>query len=163
MVRGRKPKPTAVKEASGALRKDPQRRNRHEPDVPKGRPEMPHWVKEDDIAHRCWNQTCQLLESMKILTEADAHPIAAYCSDFAQWYRLRHLVSEGNVSQMTEQGDKVKVEAVQVHKYQDRMFKFWSEYGMTPSSRSRLIAKQAEDEESPFNELIALMGHGSNN
>lgn len=160
MVRGRKPKPTATKEANGAYRKDPQRRNKHEPKPPPGSPEMPVWIGEDDIAKRCWDTTCKLLSAMQILTEADTHPIAAYCSDFAQWYRLRHIVSDGNVSQMTEQGDKVKVEAVQVHKYQDRMFKFWSEYGMTPSSRSRLIAKQAEDEDDPFSELIARMGHG---
>lgn len=162
MVRGRKPKPTATKEASGALRKDPQRRNKNEPVAPTGAIEMPDWVRDDDIARQCWAQTVELIESMKLLTQADAHPIAAYCSDFAQWYRLRAMVAGGNVSQMTESGDKAKVEAVQVHKYQDRMFKFWAEYGMTPSSRSRLIARQADDTDDPFAILLARMNGGNN-
>lgn len=160
MVRGRKPKPTAVKEASGAFRKDPQRRNQHEPVAPVGAPVMPDWIADDATALHCWKTTCELLSTMRILSEADSHPIAAYCSDFSQWCKLRSVVAGGNVSQSTEHGEKVSVEATQVHKYQDRMFKFWSEYGMTPSSRSRLIAKQATEDENPYGELVARMGQG---
>lgn len=162
MVRGRKPKPSAVLEASGAFAKNPNRRNKREPIAPTGPLEMPIWVQEDDIARQCWEQTVGIIGAMKILTQADLHPVAGYCSDFAQWFRLRAMIEQGNVSQMTEHGDKVKVEATQVHKYQDRMFKFWSEYGMTPSSRSRLIAKQADDTDDPFQSLLARMNGGTN-
>ena len=160
MVRGRKPKPTAVKEANGSLRKHPDRRNHHEPQVAKGWPEMPEFVAVDDLAAKCWHSTCRLLDSMGLLTEADQHPVAAYCSDFAQWCTLREMVAGGSVGQMTQSGDKVRVEATQVHKYQDRMFKFWAEYGLTPSSRSRLIAKQADDDDDVMGELIASMRQG---
>ena len=162
MVRGRKPKPSAAHEASGAYVKNPQRRNKREPVAPTGPLEMPNWVREDDIARQCWEQTVCIIGAMKILTQADLHPVAGYCSDFAQWFRLRAMIEQGNVSQMTEHGDKVKVEATQVHKYQDRMFKFWGEYGMTPSSRSRLIAAQAEDEEDNFEALLSRLGGGKN-
>lgn len=160
MVRGRKPKPTATKEANGAYRKNPQRRNKAEPSPPSGEPQMPAWIAEDDIAKSCWDYTVRIVREMRLLSEADAHPIAGYCSDFAQWFRLRAIVSGGDVARMTGEGDKVRVEAVQVHKYQDRMAKFWAEYGMTPSARSRLIANQAEDTEDPYSELIARMGNG---
>lgn len=160
MVRGRKPKPTAVKEASGALRKDPQRRNAFEPQAQKGEPPMPEWIKLDPVAASCWRSTCDLLAGMELLTVADAHPIEAYCSDFAQWCILRTMVAGGNVGEITQNGTSIRVEERQVHKYQDRMLRFWAEYGLTPSSRSRLVVKQAEDAEDPMAELIARMGKG---
>lgn len=157
MVRGRKKKPTAVNEANGTYSKNPGRRNKLEPAAPKGPIAIPDWVHNDPIAMQCWESTIKLLDAMKILTEADAHPIEGYCSDFAQWFRLRALVAEANVAQSGEYGDKVKVEATQVHKYQDRMSRFWSAYGMTPSSRAGLIAQQSEDTKGSLADWVGLL------
>jgi len=156
MVRGRKPKPTATKEASGAYRKNPSRRNAAEPVVPDGTPPMPEWIAFDELALVCWYNTCETLASMKLLKVTDAMPIAAYCSDYAQWMTLRAMVAGGQVGEITQSGTATKVEAREVHKYQERMMKFWAEYGFTPSSRSRLIVTQSE-EVSPMEELLARL------
>lgn len=157
MVRGRPPKPTAVKEANGSLRHDPQRRNHFEPKPQKGEPPMPEWVKLDPVAAMCWRSTCDLLAGLDLLTIELQHPLEGYCSDFAQWRILRTAVAGGNVGEITQSGTSVRVEERQLHKYQDRMNKFWSECGFTPSGRARLIVKQAEDSYDPSAELDRRM------
>jgi P27 family predicted phage terminase small subunit len=154
MVKGRKPLSNAVKEASGAFAKDPQRRNAQEPKPKLGRPKIPEAVEADPAAKSRWHWVCDQLESMNLLAETDQGLIAGYCLDYSMMLSLWEVIKGGNVSDMDEKGRaKLKPEANQFHTYSDRILKREAELGLTPSARSRLRAPQ-KDEEDPFQEWL---------
>ena len=148
MVKGRKPLSSAVKEASGAFVKDPQRRNADEPKPKLGRPKIPSAVEDDPTAKSRWHWVCDQLESMNLLAVTDQGLIAGYCLDYSMMLALWETIKGGNVSDMDEKGrTKLKPEANQFHTYSDRILKREAELGLTPSSRSRLKAPQTEEED----------------
>jgi P27 family predicted phage terminase small subunit len=150
MVRGRKPLASAIKEASGAFIKDPQRRNKNEPKAKRGWPEKPENVKADSIASECWDKVCTTLDELNILTTADVFLLEAYCIDYSQWRWLSEMCSEGRVAGLTAGGSATATpEASQVHKYADRLLKRQAELGLTPSARSRLHTPE-EKQDDPF-------------
>lgn len=140
MVRGRKPRPTAVAEASGAFRKDPQRRNHDEPQPTKGRPEIPASLKSDKVATRAWNDLCDKLQDMGVLTVADVfvlEKLSMLESFLDLCWREKELATF------------------------NRLLATWKglliECGLTPSSRVRTKAVKGGDEENPIAELLARL------
>lgn len=154
MVRGRKPLPTATKEASGAFIKDPQRRNELEPKAIPGCPAMPEHIAKDSVARECWGRVTKTLYDLGILTLADSEILEAYCIDYSQWRWLSEYVKEGNCRELSDKGSaSTSPEAQQVHKYADRLARRMVELGLTPSARSRIqIAKKGEAD--PFTEFL---------
>lgn len=162
MVRGRKPKPTAVKEASGALRKNPQRRNRREPKPPAGAPPMPSIVAADPAAKTEWMELCGWLADMGTLAKADRSLMAIYCTTFSEWVKYMEHVREHGVCVATANGGVTTApEAHQYNKLSDRMLKLLTELGLTPSARSRIRTPEQNDEEDPFQNLLERFS-GSN-
>ena len=148
MVKGRKPLANAVKEASGAFGKHPERRNADEPKPKLGRPRIPDAVEDDPTAKSRWHWVCDQLESMNLLAVTDQGLIAGYCLDYSMMLALWEVIKGGQVSDMDEKGrTKLKPEANQFHTYSDRILKREAELGLTPSSRSRLKAPQTEEED----------------
>lgn len=148
MVKGRKPLSNAVKEASGAFVKNPQRRNADEPKVQLGRPKIPDAVDGDPVAKSRWHWVCDQLESMNLLATTDQGLIAGYCMDYSMMLSLWEVIKGGNVSITDDKGrPKLRPEANQFHTYSDRLLKREAELGLTPSSRSRLKAPQTEQED----------------
>ena len=153
MVRGRKPLPTALKDASGAHDKNPQRRNASEPALAKGIPPIPESIAEDAIASKCWVSVCGTLHEMGILTLADASVMELYCVTYSQWRWLSEVVKDGNCSIATEKGVTTLPEANQVHKYAATLIRLMAELGLTPSSRSRIHAAPKEEDD-PFTDFL---------
>lgn len=148
MVKGRKPLSNAIKEASGAFAKNPQRRNADEPKAKLGRPVCPDAVALDPTAKARWEWVCSQLESMNLLAVTDEGLIAGYCLDYSMMLSLWEVIKGGQVSDMDDKGrTKLKPEANQFHTYSDRLLKREAELGLTPSSRSRLRAPQSEPED----------------
>lgn len=148
MVKGRKPLANAVKEASGAFGKHPERRNADEPKAKLGRPRIPDAVESDPTAKSRWHWVCDQLESMNLLAVTDQGLIAGYCLDYSMMLSLWEVIKGGQVSDMDDKGrTKLKPEANQFHTYSDRLLKREAELGLTPSSRSRLRAPQSEPED----------------
>lgn len=135
-----------MKDASGALRKDPQRRNKNEPKPRPGWPEIPEEVEADDYARAKWFQTCQTLDEMRILTTADLDLLAAFCRTYSEYRkRLAHMDEHG-ITFDTEKGPKITPQAQDVHKYADRMLKQIAELGLTPSARSRIKVPDSKED-----------------
>jgi P27 family predicted phage terminase small subunit len=154
MVKGRKPLSNAIKEASGAFIKHPERRNAEEPKPKLGRPKIPEAVESDPAAKSRWHWVCDQLESMNLLAETDQGLIAGYCLDYSMMLSLWESIKGGQVSDMNAKGGiTTKPEANQFHKFADRCLKREAELGLTPSARSRLRAPQ-KDEEDPFQEWL---------
>ena len=163
MPRGRKPKPTAVKKASGALRKNPKRANKREPSPPTGWPDCPLYVKKDKPAHEHWKWLCKTLDEMHVLSKADLAVLEMAAVTYARWRELDVIIAGANVSEISGRGSVItRPEAVQVHKHADRYLKLISELGLTPSSRSRIKVDKQEHAQSGFEQLLSRMGAGKN-
>jgi len=80
MAKGRKPIPTAIQEATGAYKKNPQRRRANEPTAPAGRPDMPKNLKPH--AKKAWTRTVQAMETMGILSSADWASMEIYAAAY---------------------------------------------------------------------------------
>jgi P27 family predicted phage terminase small subunit len=153
-MRGRKPLPSALHEASGAYAKNPQRRNREEPKPTAGIPEKPDIVANDQVASACWDRVCKKLIDMGTMTIADEDLLTIYCLDWSQLVWLQEVLREGNVTEVNGNGNRVSSpEAANYHKYAARIQKAQVELGLTPSSRSRIRAPQAEEND-PFQEWL---------
>lgn len=157
-MRGRKPQSTAAKEASGAFRKDPQRRNKDEPQAKRGMPEKPEHVAADPVASEQWDELCRTLGDMNIVTLADRSLLALYCSTYSQWNQLQTEVAENGCYVVNDKGNlSQSPQAIQVHRYADRLLKMMAELGLTPSARSRIKAPKQDEPESGFSELLSRM------
>lgn len=79
--RGRKPKPTAVKQLEG----NPGKRqlNANEPKPAARAPSCPKWLEDD--AKKEWRRLAKQMEQLGILTEVDMAAFAGYCQAYARW------------------------------------------------------------------------------
>lgn len=158
MVRGRKPKPSAVKERSGALRKNPQRRNKEEPKPTLGAPRKPAMVEADQIASQEWDSLCDWLDDMGILAKADRALMISYVTTYSEWRKYFIHVRDHGVSVPTATGGvTTSPETHQYNKLSDRLLKLLVELGLTPSARSRLKATEPKDDDDPFASLVGRL------
>jgi P27 family predicted phage terminase small subunit len=148
-MRGRKPLATAVKEASGAFIKDPQRKNKNEPKATRGWPEISSAIKKDKVAVERWNHVCKELDSQGILTTADFYLLEYHCSNYSLWISLKAVVDSIGVVDEGEKSRSAKPEAKMMLELERQMLKQIIEMGLTPSARSRLKV-QEKQEENPF-------------
>lgn len=143
-MRGRKPKPTAIKELEG----NPGKRalNRKEPQPSGGIPSRPAHLH--GAAAIEWNRVVKELQEMGVLTRIDRAVLASYCVAYGHWVDAeQHLQEEGAVIETTF-GNKVQNPYLQISKRSmDQMVKFAAEFGMTPSSRSRVKTEPPDESE----------------
>lgn len=151
MVKGRKPLATAVKEESGAFKKDPQRRNHLEPKPPSGIPAMPSFMEADEIAASKWGEVTKQLDDMGVMTMVDQDLVAMYCVTWADFVRCYQDIRQRGRSCMSDSGkESATVEAKDLQSNGNRLLKMQSELGLTPSARTRLHSSKQEKEEDPF-------------
>lgn len=160
-MRGRKPLPTATKEAAGSFNVHPGRRNAAEPKAKRGYPVKPEHIDADDVASGQWDELCKTLDELGILTTADKSLLALYCQTYSEWMKLQlHVQANGCVLFNDKGNASQSPEAIQVHRYADRLLKMMSELGLTPSARSRVKVPEKSEEDDPFGELMTRMGRG---
>lgn len=112
-MRGRKPKPTALKILDGD-RED--RINRDEPVLPPASEEMPNTLATDE-ARQCWAELSPLLAKAGLLSEGDRHALSLLCEAYS-----------------LTRADPLD------YKARDLYRRMLIEFGLTPSSRSRIKA-----------------------
>lgn len=152
-MRGRKPKPTVIKMLEG----NPGKRdlNPREPVAPEGIPECPDWL--DTEAKAEWFRTAQVLKDMQLLSLADRTALAAYCTAYSRWVEAELQVRKyGTVVKSPVKGFPMKSPYLTVaDQAMEAMRKFMTEFGLTPSARSRIRVPddaQAADEFDSFME-----------
>ena len=158
MGKGRPRKPTAEKEATGAFKKNPQRRPVDEPSPERGRPDVPDSVAGDAIALATWNEACDILDRMEVLTLEHSKVIEQYATTVSQWRKYYDHIVEHGVSAISGKGAIItSPEAHQYNKLADRILKILPELGFTPASRSKLKAIKVDKEENPMGSLLSRM------
>ena len=154
---GRKPKPTALKLLQG----NPGQRklNQDEPKPPEGPIEAPNCLSEK--ARQVWDEVAPICIQMGTLTPADVYAFAEYCElqatarmasaeksepGFSIFLHTTTVDSAGNEHQNVKVHPAIKIEgdvAVKLRPY-------YEYFGMTPSSRARLVVKKNEEPKSKW-------------
>ena len=89
-TRGRKPKPTAMKELEGNPGKHPL--NTSEPKPNKKAPACPKWLEPE--AKKEWRRLAKQMEAIGILTEVDMAAFAGYCQAYARWKEAEEFITQ---------------------------------------------------------------------
>ena len=132
---GRKPKPTALKilEGNPGCRK----LNENEPKPLPIIPDCPEWLSGK--AKKIWEKLAPMLENMGVLTEADEIALAAICSLYARYKDLEKVIDKkGYTEKNSRSGVKPVPEFAMSRDCLKLLKSFLSEFGLTPSSRSRI-------------------------
>lgn len=136
---GPAPKPTALKLLTGnAGKRAPSKR---EPKLKAEKPRTPaHLNATAKHAHK---GLCELLLSMGVLTVADGKGLELLCAAYAEWRGLAKIVkTEGYTYETTNgQGERMIKARPEVAMGSDawkRVKSMIVEYGLTPSSRTRV-------------------------
>ncbi len=155
MAQGRKPKPTAQKILEGNPGK--RKLNTNEPKPAKKAPTCPKWLDEE--AKREWRRLSKHLESIGVLTEVDMTAFAGYCQAYSRWKEAEEFVSKHGAIIKTPSGYWQQVPQVAIaHKYLTLMKTFCQEFGLTPSSRSRISSEGSDDTPDDMMEALLSLG-----
>ena len=153
--RGRKPKPTAIKELEG----NPGKRqlNANEPKPERKAPECPEWLEDDAKAE--WYRLAEQMERLGILTEVDMAAFAGYCQSYARWKAAEEFISKNGAIVKTPSGYWQQVPQVSIaQQYLKDMQKFCEQFGLTPASRSRIVSDNGKDESDEMMENLLSLG-----
>lgn len=149
MTTGRKPIPTNLK----VLRGNPGKRalNANEPKPRARKPIAPSHL--DDEAKREWRRMSDKLFKLGLLTEIDKAALAAYCMAWSRWVQAEESVRKyGIVMLSPDKGWPIQSPYLAIaNKAMEQMTKMLGEFGMTPSSRSR-IHVETQEKSDPFEE-----------
>ena len=136
-TRGRKPKPTGIKELEGNPGK--RKLNANEPRPEKKAPFCPKWLETE--ARKEWKRLAKKMEQMGILTEVDMAAFAGYCQAYARWKEAEEFISQHGTIVKTPSGYWQQVPQVSIAQtYLKIMNKTAEQFGLTPSARSRIVA-----------------------
>lgn len=143
--RGRKPKPTAQKKLEG----NPGRRpiNTNEPKFDQAtRPVAPPRVLSMD-GKREWRKMHALLRKAGLLTKVDESALAQYCQAYGTWCEAMRQVNRKGLVCFTPNGSlQVSPWFSIARASSEQCRKFMLEFGLTPSSRSRIVVQNDDDD-----------------
>jgi len=149
MKRGPKPKPTKLKKLEG-VRAD--RINENEPEPGPGKVTCPRFLSKEAKAE--WRRIAPELNRLGLLTPIDRAAFAAYCQSYGRWVQTERLLLEKGVIAKGAKGQVIASPLLWISTSASKMMlKFGIEFGLTPSSRSRLVGA-APGERDPLDELL---------
>jgi len=144
---GTRRKPTALKVLQGTYRKD--RVNPDEPKINPGIPEPPDHLGEVALAE--WARITDELYQVGIIAKKDMSVLAAYCQAFEDWVLSSEDCTEKGMTIETTNGNIIQNPAWGVKcRARDAMVKYATEFGMTPSSLSKVSVKEKPKEKSKW-------------
>jgi P27 family predicted phage terminase small subunit len=162
-MKGRKPKPTRMKELLGNPGK--RRLNAAEPQYASGEPQCPAHLSKEAKAE--WRRVAPDLAACNVLTQADRAALAAYCVQWARWVDAEgklnasgpvlkdpdELDAEGRV---TKRGKMYRNPYLGVaNEALVLMHSFLSDFGLSPASRSRIKPQNAAAAADPMAEFLS--------
>lgn len=153
-MRGRKPKPTALKMAEGNPGKRALNRNEPQPD---GRmPICPSHLSAP--AKTEWKRIAKALHAAGLLTVVDRGALAAYCQCYGRWVEAEQRLAETPAlikapSGYVQQSPWLGV----VNKQMELMGRYMAELGITPASRSRIALPDAMKQGRQINNIVRVI------
>lgn len=144
MPRGRKPKPTALKILAGNPGKRPLNGCEPKPPVPAHPPRVPRHLNKE--ARREWRRIVKVLIDLGLYTEVDRAALAMYCQAWGRWVEAERTVRELGEVLVSPKGGLYQNPWLHVaNKAWEQLNKMLSEFGLTPSSRTRLVVERDDE------------------
>lgn len=153
--RGRRPIPSNLKVIRGTDQPCRMNPNEADPDTDKILP--PEHLSETALAH--WDATVKELRSAGLMTNLDITALAMYCEAYATWVEASEKVRlTGTVVKHPTNGFPMQSPYLAVaNKAFEQMRAMLTEFGMTPSSRTRVNTTSEGGKKNRFS------GHGKRN
>ena len=153
--RGPKTKPTRLKVVTGTARK--HRLNENEPRPDPARPDPPAHLTR--AARTEWDRVIEETVGLGIMTNLDRGALAAYAQAYGRWVAAetalarmaeRDSVTEGLIIR-TKSGNAIQNPLVgAANKAMADMVRYAAEFGLTPSSRTRVMSLSPQELDNPF-------------
>ena len=144
---GRKPLPTHLKLLKGTAR--PHRMNRNEPMPSVCAPAPP--AQLEDRARRKFTEIAEMLARCGVMTELDAGALARYAVIWCRWVDAEAEIKRRGPVVKTEGGNVIHSPFLSVaNRCHAQLTQLESEFGLTPSSRSRVRAASPPIETDPL-------------
>jgi P27 family predicted phage terminase small subunit len=149
MPAGRKPLPRKFHVLNGTDR--PCRRNDSEPvpdefkDIPKPPAHLSKTAKKE------WERMSKVLYSSGLLTQLDYSEFAIYCQSWGRWVDAEKKISDTSMVVKTANGNPINNPYMNIANTAMRdCHKFLSEFGMTPSSRTKIKVENQQKKQNKF-------------
>lgn len=153
-MRGRPPKPAAVKALSGRSHKGPQPA-RPRPDQLSDAPEPPAGL--DPLASDCWRRLAPRLMSLGVLTDCDLPALEAACEAWSDYAAARRVVQSEGITYVSEtQTGTIRRPLPEVAIAADGWRRYVSalaRFGLTPADREK-VSRGESDSDDPMLTMI---------
>lgn len=144
--RGPKPLPANVHVLRGNASKLPRASLQDTVCPPAAIPSAPDHLNAEALEE--WQRVTPLLLQLGLITEIDRAALAGYCQAYGRWVNAERTIARLNGESENGHGGEIDVtpsgyKQISVHEQRsnralETMAKFAAEFGMTPSSRSRV-------------------------
>lgn len=167
-MRGRKPKPTALKLLTGNPGK--RRLNRQEPVLPElsasggaagaGDP-VPLELVGDEVGSAEWRRLSPILRASRTVTDGDLGSLVAVCQQWSRYLEANTSVKSSGLVVRSQSGYPMPNPYLAIaNKALGNCIKLWAELGLTPSARSRVSAAPEKPAESKASKFRLAKGGG---
>lgn len=147
------PKPVALKILEGNRGKRPLNMNEPKPD--KTLPKCPKWLLPE--AKKEWKRVVPELSRLGLLTKVDGAALIGYCQSWARYVEAEKYLSDEKHDTVfvTDNGYMQQVPHISIsQKYLSICKSFMAEFGLTPSSRGRMVLPSSPEEDDPMERLF---------
>ena len=147
-----KRKPHAIKVIEDSRWKDTD----SEPNVEPAIPTMPQHIVNDEEAKKEWKRIAPLLKNAGLLTLIDRAALAAYCQLWSRWSSAENNILTNGVIIPAPSGYPIVNPALSIaNSSMKLMVKFLGEFGMSPSSRTRVAISGEQESGNSFDDLLS--------
>jgi len=130
--RGPVPKPSALRRLEGK----PTNPNEPKPKVTRNA-KPPAWM--DEIGKHEWRRVVRELEKIGMLTKLDVSALETYCHSYSCFVRCAEVINQHGMTMKSKNGYPITLPHVNIQISMANAIKsFCQEFGLTPSSRSRM-------------------------
>ena len=153
-MRGRKPKPTAIKRLTGNPGRRPLNDAEPQPPIPEGTPYVPRWLNRE--GKKAWRELVKILLDCGLYTDLDRWALAMFCQVWGRYVEAERMVEEEGEFLVSEAGNRyVNPVAYRADKHFEQVRKMLSEFGLSPAERSRVKVAVREQQLSLADVLFA--------
>ncbi|MGD0535901.1 MAG: phage terminase small subunit P27 family [Methanoregula sp.] len=152
MIPGPKPKPAAVRNLAG---RSHHKQNTEEPQPARLRrvPPAPRWLGEE--ARAKWKELAGQLYELGVLTAVDQDALARYCLVWGRFRKAeRHVRKEGEITKTPNGYPQQSPWLAIINKCLGQLASLGAEFGLSPSSRTRVKGNPSEEEDKLEQELF---------
>ena len=147
---GRKRLPTKLKIIKGTAEK--RRLNENEPNPATCIPTPPTYL--DSTALKEWQRITIELDKLGLISEIDRAILSLYCSNYSRLLKYEAIVKiEGEVIETASGVRKINPALQIINICSGQIYKYLSELGMSPASRSKVSGNKEKSVKNEFAEL----------